>query len=131
MASVATCRAESKPKVRSVASRSLSIVLGTPTMGTPMSISCAADAHAPVAPDADDGVHLQLSQALHHLAGAVDQDAPFAGHGEGVAAVAGAQDGAPHGEHAAHRLRGEGAYPRPAPTEEPIEPGLDPYTSQP
>ena len=42
MASVATCRAELKPKVRSVASRSLSIVLGTPTMGTPMSISCAA-----------------------------------------------------------------------------------------
>ena len=39
MALVATSTAEKNPKVKSVALRSLSIVFGTPTMGTPSS-SC-------------------------------------------------------------------------------------------
>ena len=43
IASVATCSAVSKPKVRSVAPRSLSMVFGTPTTGTPCS-ACRRDA---------------------------------------------------------------------------------------
>jgi hypothetical protein len=42
MASVAICTAVSKPKVSSVADRSLSIVLGTPTVCTPWSNSFEA-----------------------------------------------------------------------------------------
>ncbi len=42
MASVAICTAVSKPKVISVALRSLSMVLGTPTTGTPSAASLSA-----------------------------------------------------------------------------------------
>jgi hypothetical protein len=42
MASVAICTAVWKPKVTSVPARSLSIVLGTPTTGTPSAASRAA-----------------------------------------------------------------------------------------
>ena len=49
-ASVAQATAESKPKVKAVQPRSLSIVLGTPTTGMPCSCSCCAMASEPSPP---------------------------------------------------------------------------------
>lgn len=50
MASVATPTAVSKPKVRSVAEMSLSIVFGTPTTGRPASASIRAAVSVPSPP---------------------------------------------------------------------------------
>ena len=50
MASVATPTAVSKPKVRSVAEMSLSMVLGTPTTGIPASDSMRAAVSVPSPP---------------------------------------------------------------------------------
>ncbi len=68
MASVATCSAVSKPKVRSVAPRSLSIVLGTPTTGTSCSECSRAAAPSVSSPaDGDQPVDVQALQvALEH-----------------------------------------------------------------
>ena len=49
-ASVAQATAESKPNVKAVAPRSLSIVLGTPTTGMPCSWSCWAMVSEPSPP---------------------------------------------------------------------------------
>ena len=51
IASVAICTAVVKPKVRSVPTMSLSIVFGTPTIGTPMSsTSMLATVNEPLPP---------------------------------------------------------------------------------
>ena len=50
MASVATVTAVSKPKVACVCDRSLSIVLGTPTMGMPFAMKRLAMRNAPSPP---------------------------------------------------------------------------------
>ena len=54
MASVAICTAVWKPKVTSVPSMSLSIVLGTPTTATPSLVELVADAEGAVAADDDE-----------------------------------------------------------------------------
>ena len=54
--SVATCTAVWNPTVTSVPGRSLSIVLGTPTIGTPRSASSAAAPKRALAPDHDEPV---------------------------------------------------------------------------
>ena len=56
MASVAMFTAVSKPKVKSVASRSLSMVLGTPTTRTPSSVEPRGDAEGVLAADRDERV---------------------------------------------------------------------------
>ena len=55
-ASVAQATAESKPNVMVVAARSLSIVLGTPTMGMPASCICCAMVSEPSPPTATNAV---------------------------------------------------------------------------
>ena len=69
-ASVAQATAESNPKVITVPSRSLSMVLGTPTSGTPPSKSCWPMLSEPSPPMATRPRTPSASQARVH---AVDQ----------------------------------------------------------
>ena len=55
MASVAMETAVSKPKVKSVAVRSLSMVLGTPTTLTPVLVQLVRGPERVLAADGDDG----------------------------------------------------------------------------
>ena len=65
MASVATCTAVSKPKVRSVAPRSLSIVFGTPTTGSAvLGVQPGGGAERVLAADRDQAVEVQAGQVL-------------------------------------------------------------------
>ena len=62
MASVAICTAVWNPKVTSVADRSLSIVLGTPTTSTPSPASRLATPEGVLATDGDEGVDALLAR---------------------------------------------------------------------
>ena len=73
MASVAICTAVWNPNVTSVADRSLSIVLGTPTTFTPSPRQLVGHAERVLAADGDQGVDAEVGQRrLDLLDAAVD-----------------------------------------------------------
>ena len=99
MASTQICTAVSKPNVSSVADRSLSIVLGTPTTVTPPSRQLVGHAHRVLAADGDEGVEpLVVQGLLDPLGAAVD----LVGVGAGRA-----DDRAAPGQRAPHPRDGE------------------------
>ncbi len=63
MASTATCTAVWNPNVTSVADRSLSIVLGTPTTGTPSTGQLVGHAERVLATDGDQGIDARARPA--------------------------------------------------------------------
>ena len=71
IASVAICTAVWKPKVTSVPARSLSIVLGTPTTGTPSAASRAATPSVSSPPMGIRRVDALALERLAHERGAV------------------------------------------------------------
>ena len=74
MHSDAKSTAVSKPNVDVVFSRSLSIVLGTPTTRSPASVQLARHRQRPVAADRDQRVDSVLLEAAEQLLGSVDLD---------------------------------------------------------
>jgi hypothetical protein len=111
IASVATSTAVWKPKVTSVARRSLSIVFGTPITGSPFLYSACAmfsEPSPPIAISASISSSRKRSTispgAVHRAPGAVR---PAHLQPERVPARGGAQDGAAQVGDAAHRLLGE------------------------
>ena len=69
MASVAICTAVWKPNVKSVAERSLSIVLGTPTIRTPIGRELVRDPEGVLATDRDhrvDALGVEVVEARAH-----------------------------------------------------------------
>ena len=72
MASVAICTAVWKPNVTSVPTMSLSIVFGTPTIGSPrFVVQLAGDGQRAVAADDDQPVEPELGEGLLHPLDAV------------------------------------------------------------
>ena len=74
IASVAICTAVSKPKVTSVAAMSLSIVFGTPTIGTPLRREPERRAERAVAADHDHRVDPLALERRGHRRGALAVD---------------------------------------------------------
>ena len=109
MASVAVDTAVSKPKVRSVASRSLSMVLGHADHRHSFLGKTVGDLEAAVAAHGDVAEEAHSFEIIQDFIGDVnDLDLPgkvFHRFGEGVALVGGAEDGAALGEDALHVLR--------------------------
>ena len=113
-ASVATARAESKPKVTSVAPRSLSIVLGTPIIRIPRPERSRAIERLPSPPTT---IRTWRPWRWAFLIAWSERSrktfSPFSidGHAERVVPVAAAEDRSAAGEDAAHVGGGQRAHP--------------------
>ena len=97
MASVAICTAVSKPNVSSVPSMSLSMVLGTPTTGSPSPVEVAGAGERALAADRDHRVDLQRFIVVQHPVEAALEHVGLQARG--------AEHGAAPGQRAPHRPR--------------------------
>ena len=111
IASVAVLTAVSKPKVTWVPTTSLSMVLGTPTTGSPFFQQVVRDLQAAVAADGDQRVEAAGAERRDQVVGAVHLGRGPSGCGVGpaerIAPVGGAEDGAAEMGDAADVRRGE------------------------
>ena len=124
IASIAMLTAVSKPKVKSVPDRSLSIVLGTPTTLTPRSDELGGDAQRVLAADGDQRVAAVGGEVvLDLLDAALDRERVGARRAEDRAAAR--QDAAHLGDAQRHRVVLERAPPAVAEADELVAVLLD------